>query len=183
MEPVFMVLAQSAAVAASFAIDARQNLHDIDVKKIQKELEINPLADKSQAEILIDNDSKNVQIKGNWTVVPKGYGRYGRDYLMTDTGDNMAKSVSYTPHLPNAQKYSIYIYIPRHEQITKTLTLHVVKSNGRQTITLYPKVNESDWLLVGDFMLEKGMNTTIEVSTEGGDGVVIADAVLFKPIK
>jgi hypothetical protein len=95
----------------------------------------------------------------------------------------MAKSVSYTPHLPNAQKYSIYIYIPRHEQITKTLTLHVVKSNGRQTITLYPKVNESDWLLVGDFMLEKGMNTTIELSTEGGDGVVIADAILFKPIK
>ena len=42
MEPVFMVLAQSAAVAASMAIDKKSSIQDIDVKKLQKMLEQNP---------------------------------------------------------------------------------------------------------------------------------------------
>jgi hypothetical protein len=35
MEPVFMVLGQSAATAASMAIDANKAVQDIDVKKLQ----------------------------------------------------------------------------------------------------------------------------------------------------
>ena len=38
MEPVFMVLAQSAAVAASMAIDRRSTIQDVDVKKLQNML-------------------------------------------------------------------------------------------------------------------------------------------------
>ena len=56
MEPVFMVLAQSSAVAASMAIDGKTSVQAIDVKKLQAELKTNPLADGSTAEILVDND-------------------------------------------------------------------------------------------------------------------------------
>ena len=42
MEPVFMVLAQSAAVAASMAIDKKSAIQDIDVKKLQNSLRQNP---------------------------------------------------------------------------------------------------------------------------------------------
>ena len=41
MEPVFMVLAQSAAVAASMAIDKKSAIQDIDVKKLQDMLKTN----------------------------------------------------------------------------------------------------------------------------------------------
>src|SRR5687767_11572190 len=56
MEPVFMVLAQAAAAAAVMAIDAKKPVQQIDVTKLQRVLKINPLADNSVAEILIDNE-------------------------------------------------------------------------------------------------------------------------------
>src|SRR5690606_39137537 len=56
MEPVFMVLAQSSAVAASLAIDEGLAVQDVDVAALQKALRENPLADRSIAEILVDND-------------------------------------------------------------------------------------------------------------------------------
>jgi hypothetical protein len=44
MEPVFMVLGQSAAVAASLAIDAGVPVQRVDVRALQKELRENPRA-------------------------------------------------------------------------------------------------------------------------------------------
>jgi hypothetical protein len=49
MEPVFMVLGQSAAVAASLAIDARVPVQRVDVRALQKELQENPLAPRGAA--------------------------------------------------------------------------------------------------------------------------------------
>jgi hypothetical protein len=42
MEPVFMVLGQSAAVAASMAIDSHKDVQSIDVKKLQQQLNDDP---------------------------------------------------------------------------------------------------------------------------------------------
>jgi hypothetical protein len=55
MEPVFMVLGQSAGLAAAMAIDGNANVHDVDVVAMQKSLSENPLSNGSTSEILIDN--------------------------------------------------------------------------------------------------------------------------------
>lgn len=47
MEPVFMVLAQSSAIAAAEAIDAKKAVQEVDVQKIQKKLINDPLLDGS----------------------------------------------------------------------------------------------------------------------------------------
>jgi hypothetical protein len=47
MEPVFMVLAQSAAMAASMAIDAKVPVQKIDVSKLQQWLQDDPYLEKS----------------------------------------------------------------------------------------------------------------------------------------
>ena len=45
MEPVFMVLGQSAAVASVLALNLKtDNVQSVDVKKIQQELQENPFA-------------------------------------------------------------------------------------------------------------------------------------------
>lgn len=46
MEPVFMVLGQSAGVAASLAIEYKTSVHDLDVQRIQEILTDNPTLDK-----------------------------------------------------------------------------------------------------------------------------------------
>lgn len=48
MEPVFMVLGQSAAMAASMAIDGKVPVQGIDVKKMQQWLQDDPYMEKSQ---------------------------------------------------------------------------------------------------------------------------------------
>jgi len=52
MEPVFMVLGQSAAIAASLAIDAGVPVQRVDVRALQKELQENPLAAGPNADFI-----------------------------------------------------------------------------------------------------------------------------------
>src|SRR6185295_19239495 len=67
MEPVFMALAQSASVAACMAIDEKQTVQGLDIKKIQDRLKKDPLLDGSISEVLTDNDdSTHLTINGNW---------------------------------------------------------------------------------------------------------------------
>lgn len=181
MEPVFMVLGQSAAVAASMAIDASMDLHEIDVRKLQLELDMNPLANKSQAEILVDNDYFQVQQNGNWTIAPKGYGRYGKNYLIDESKGEEEKSVIYNPGIPVTKKYKIYIYFPRLEQLSKQINVNIWTNSGKKSVVLKPQNTESDWLYVGDFFFERGFNNKLEITNQGADGAVIADAVLFMP--
>lgn len=181
MEPVFMVLGQSAAVAASMAIDASMGLHEIDVKKLQLELNMNPLANKSQAEILVDNDYFQVKLNGNWTVVPQGYGRYGKNYLIDESKGEEEKSVIYNPGIPVTKKYKIYIYFPRLEQLSKQINVNIWTNSGKKSVVLKPQNTESDWLYVGDFFFERGFNNKLEITNQEADGAVIADAVLFMP--
>src|SRR3954468_23152137 len=67
MEPVFMVLAQSAATAASMALQTKADVQQVNVQQLQQALKANPLADGSVPEIIVDNaNTTQVQVKGNW---------------------------------------------------------------------------------------------------------------------
>ncbi len=55
MEPVFMVLAQAAATAASMAIQGKLDVQEVNVQQLQQALKTNPLADGSIPEIVVDN--------------------------------------------------------------------------------------------------------------------------------
>lgn len=64
MEPVFMVLAQSSAVAASEAINTNKAVQEVDFKKIQAKLTDDPLLDGSVPVIIIE-DSTQIIKSGN----------------------------------------------------------------------------------------------------------------------
>jgi len=67
MEPVFMVLAQSSAIAASLAIDEKIALQQLDAKAIQKILKKDPLLDGSEPDMIVDDaDAKDVTVTGTW---------------------------------------------------------------------------------------------------------------------
>jgi hypothetical protein len=97
MEPVYMVLGQVAAVAASLAIDGGTIVQAVDVKALQRELEGNPLADGSTPEALVDDgDADRVRISGAWSrTSPEG--RFGRTALRHDGGE--AGEVRFVPEI------------------------------------------------------------------------------------
>ncbi|HET9746384.1 MAG TPA: FAD-dependent oxidoreductase, partial [Chitinophagaceae bacterium] len=193
MEPVFMALAQSAAVAACMAIDNKQPVQQVDVKKIQEFLKSNPLMDKSTPEILVDNEDKEcVNVEGTWqrkTSEPEhGYvGNYGPSMLI---GDHVSeKQVKFVPVIKESGKYRLYAYVPKVPGGAGQT--HYIVYDGKNSKEIF--INSSsirvegqtsgEWTSLGIFSLPKGTQSFVAVTNKGANGTIIADAVLFVPLK
>ena len=195
MEPVFMVLAQSAAVAACQAIDEGKAVQNIDVKKLQTQLSQNPLMNGSLPEILIDNDdTTRVQLTGAWQRETKG-GKYGTSMLLDD-GKSGPKSVRF--QLPNDRpgRYRVYVYNPipsggggnpgQYERQSGKANRVSVRLNTGKTVkklTLNQQPQSNDWISLGEHQLTTGTTPYLELSNNDATGMVVADAVLFVPIR
>jgi hypothetical protein len=173
MEPVFMVLGQSAGVAAAMAIKNNVNVQEVDVKTLQNELITNPLLNNSQPEILIDNDAPTVEAQQGWYLLKTG-GKYGKSFLKHD-GQGVA-AVTYKTIIPKKKTYNIMVYVPKSERLSKEVTMYV--NNKKVIIT--NNLLESDWLNVGSFKFKAKQPIEIKITTENATGAVIADAVLLK---
>ncbi|GAA4402516.1 FAD-dependent oxidoreductase [Nibrella viscosa] len=197
MEPVFMVLAQSAAMAASMAIDANKAVQDIDVPKLQALLRSNPLADGSRPEQLIDNDDpRRVVIKGDWQRETTG-GRYGFSMLIGKPAEtNEAASVRFSLTDGQPGTYAVYVYNPIRQggtsnpdtygQQTDKASRVVVKLNtGKDIKQLFMNQQQqaNDWISLGQHQVVKGTTPYLELTSQGANGTVVADAVLFLPVK
>lgn len=195
MEPVFMVLAQSAAVAACQAIDEQKAVQDIDIKKLQAQLAQNPLMNGSPPEILIDNDDPTrVRLTGAWSRETKG-GKYGTSMLLDD-GKSGLKSARFVLPQNRPGRYQIYVYNPipsggggnpdqYERQSTKASRVSVRLNTGKavKKLTLDQQPQSNDWITLGEHQLTTGTTPYLELSNDGATGLVVADAVLFVPVK
>ncbi len=185
MEPVFMVLAQSAAVAASQAIDKKTGVQQIDVKQLQSDLKTNPLVDHSTAEILVDNDdTEHVTKTGSWR--RETTGGYGPSFYL-DTAKSVPTEIKFIPEVKQAGKYHVYIYIPK---VSRASTLTQIQiSDGQNTTTKTINKNDvqvvgqtqGEWVSLGINGFNAGKNGYVAVTNKGADGAIVADAVLLVP--
>jgi hypothetical protein len=195
MEPVFMVLAQSAAVAACLAIDNNQPVQQVDVRKMQELLKKNPLMDGSVPDVLVDNDNNDlVKVTGKWkrfTSEPeKGYtGNYGPSMLVASPERGVQNHVKFTPVIKVAGEYKIFYYVPKTVKASTQSSVEV--SNGKTTKEVVINTGSvvvegqtsGEWAYLGNYTLPKGNSSFVTVSDQHADGEIIADAVLFVHVK
>lgn len=187
MEPVFMVMAQSATVAAVMALNKKTSLHQVNIKELQKQLASDPLADGSLPEVMVDNDSKYVQVTGDWKKLKAG--AYGPSMFIDDSKGQQNKSVKFLPELKSSGNYNIYIYFPKlQEGSSKTaVKIYDGQSTKEQTIEAASVKVEGqtsgEWVSVGVHSLRKESKPFIEIYNKNADGIVAADAVLFVPVR
>jgi hypothetical protein len=186
MEPVFMVLAQSAAVAACMAIDAKQAVQEIDVKKLQKILHQNPLLDGTAPEILIDiADSLHVRIAGKWK--KENSGGYIKSFLVSQS--SRENSVTFLPHISKTGKYVLYAYIPNIDYPASRTTYKIFNRPGTKEINIRTHdikaegQTSGEWIKLGAWLLQKSMQSAVTVTGDEIEGKVVADALLFVPVK
>ncbi len=123
MEPVFMVLGQSAAVAAVMAINAKKPVQEVNITKLQATLKANPLANGSAPEIIVDNDDKEkVVTTGQWTVQKGGY---GPSHLVAQQSTTEKKAITFTPTISRVGKYDVYIYLPKNSNMAREIAMQV----------------------------------------------------------
>jgi len=189
MEPVFMVLAQSSAVAACMAIDKKIAIQDVNVAQLQQRLKNDPLSDRSTPEILVDNDdATGVVATGAWTRLAKAPGAYGPSVLADTTTFKQPKSsVKFTPTIIKAGGYRAYLYCPRTNKGTSKMMVTVFNGKTSKDVAISPneiKVEgqtSGEWIGLGSYSLPVGKASHVTVTTAGSDGIVVADAVLFVP--
>ncbi|MCY7357072.1 MAG: FAD-dependent oxidoreductase [Rudanella sp.] len=191
MEPVFMVLAQSAALAACHAIDENVAVQDIDIKKLQARLANDPLLDGRAPEVLIDNDDVGrVTTTGTWERLKTG-GKYGTSLMVAQAGQEAGITFKATNMRPG--KYTVYVYNPLWQggggnpdeigvQTDKSarVTAQLFTGKSRKAVRVNQQQQNNDWISLGEHSLSESVSLKL---INGSPTPMVADAVLFVPVK
>ncbi|TJZ54773.1 FAD-dependent oxidoreductase [Sphingobacterium olei] len=187
MEPVFMVLAQAAAIAACQAIDQDIAVQDVNVALLKQQLKDNPKADFRTADELITiTDQEQISLKGKWDT-GTGSG-YGMSYLQAD-GPNANEAVFKPTNRLQSGTYRVYTYYPKTTESAASIKLKIFdgKALSEKTLDLaqveIKGQTSSTWVEIGEFTFDTANHFPyVSISTEGVEGTVAANAMLFVPI-
>jgi len=184
MEPVFMVLGQSAGIAAALAVTNSQPVQEVNVAEIQKILRDNPRADGSTPDIMVDNrDTAQIEIKGQWSLVRGGF--YGPDALISRV-HNQSKEVRFIPAIKKAGYYTVYTYVkPTIKDASSVMNCLVNDGKAVKEISIkhadvaVKGQTSGEWVSLGQYRLAAGSKPYVAITNKNADGVLSADAVLF----
>jgi hypothetical protein len=193
MEPVFMVLGQSAATAAAQAIDAGVGVQRVDYARLKARLlqdgqvldfESPPLEPRGRAAgrqppgiVVDDNEAKLAGFDSASTSHPVFVGVGYRH----DGNDNKGRQTArFTPDLPKAGRYRVAIAVPNNPNRATNVPVTIRHADGETKVTLNQRKEPSvDKLLepVGTFRFAAGRAGWVEISNAGTNGYVVVDAV------
>ena len=192
MEPVFMVLGQSAATAAALAIDGQCSVQDVAYSKLRERL----LADEQVLEwtgpkrstagidpaklpgIVIDNT--DAKVIGEWTRSSSISGFVGSDYLHDNNAAKGECRVEFTAKLPKSGRYEVRMaYTPNPNRATN-VAITVSTADGDKTLALNQRESTKEgFRAVGTFRFDEAQPVRVSISNSETDGYVIVDAVQF----
>jgi hypothetical protein len=191
MEPVFMVLGQSAAAAACISLDASSTVQAVNYDQLKAKLlkekqvlELTPKAASAsgieakslQGTVVDDAAAKRV---GEWSegTVTKGY--IGQSYLHDADTDKGAKQVIFTIPVATKGIFTVEIAYTALNNRATNVPVKIATSEGPRTVVLNqqaPTTHEG-FFPVGKFSFSPSQPATVTISNEGTDGHVIVDAV------
>ncbi|MFT3879152.1 MAG: FAD-dependent oxidoreductase [Gemmatales bacterium] len=194
MEPVFMVLGQSAATAAVLAIDDKVPVQQVAYDKLQKRL----LADKQVLDFQRPKDTRSINrttlagiivddeeavATGTWSA-SSSIGPYlDKGYRHDGNADKGQKTLRFTPKLDQAGKYEVvFHYVPASNRATNTVVV-IQSADGTKTVKVNQKQDKLGGVSLGTFQFEAGTKGWVEVRNENSDGYVVADAVRWVLVK
>ncbi len=192
MEPVFMILGQSAATAAVQAIEADVALQELPYAPLRERMladgQVLDLPSQVQKkEVLAKNslpgivlDDSDAKLTGVWTHSVSASGYVGIDYIHDGNLEKGEKHVVWTVTAPSSGNFDIRLsFSPNPNRATnvpvvvKSAADKIESKVNQQTTPEFNRVFHS----VGHLKLQRGETVSITISTTGTDGHVIADAV------
>ncbi len=197
MEPVFMVLGQSAATAAAIAIDDKAAVQKVGYEKLRKRL----LADKQVLEFAappkpgavdpkklpgVVVDDADAELKG-FASASSSIGPFvGIGYRHDGNADRGKQTALFTPDLPAAGKYEVRLAYTANPNRATNVPVTVAHSDGTAEV----KVNQQKkapieglWVSLGTYTFSKGKAGSVAVGNLDADGFVVIDAVQWLPTK
>ena len=191
MEPVFMVLGQSAATAAVLAIEGGKAVQDVEYGALRVRLladgqvlewgGANAIEPAKLAGVVVDNAA--ARVVGEWKASTSIGGFVGPDYLHDDAAAKGKKSVTFTPRLPAAGDYEIRLWATPGANRATAVPVTVRLADGERTVTVDQRngPGTAGYVVLGTFPCPAGEGASVTIGTAGTAGHVIADAVQFVP--
>lgn len=185
MEPVFMILGQSAATAAAFAIDDRLAVQDVPYGKLRERL----LADKqvldwdvSKAGLQLEGvvvDDTQAQYTGHWTG-----GRIGQfvgiGYQHDGNKNKGEMTATFATVLPTSGEYEVRLTYTALANRASNVPVTVRHAEGETALNINQRESppiDGVSISLGTHPFKAGEPATVILSNHGTDGYVIADAV------
>ena len=184
MEPVFMILSQSAAIAAGLAIDGGVSVQDVKYPQLRSRLmEAGqmlgaPVSDRPTR--VIDNgDASLVTTRGEWLSTAAKSGFVGNSYLHDNHQGQGTKEVFYhtPPDLSGLQR--IFLRWTSDANRASNVKVEIYHRDGVATVNVDQRRNGGKWNSLGEYPFTGAKTEGVVIRTTGANGYVIADAVGF----
>jgi hypothetical protein len=193
MEPVFMVLGQSAATAAALAIDGGTSVQKVDYSKLRERL----LADKQvlvwtgpQRAAAIDPaklpglvlDDDAADKRGNWQSSTSIGGFVGSSYLHDGNSQKGELTASYRFTIEKPGTYEVRIAYTANANRATNVPVSVEHAAGSKQATVnqrLPPSGNKTFQPIGKFTFDR--QAVITISNALTDGFVVIDAVQLLP--
>ncbi len=203
MEPVFMILGQSAATAAALAIDDNLAVQDVPHAKLREHLLKNgqvleyasaaPAGGKGKSArsfvdprklpgVVVDDD--DAKLVGEWSSSSAAPSYVGNGYRHDGNAKDGKASARFEARLPKSGHYDVRLAYPPNPNRSAKVTVEITHAGGKETVFVdqrkTPAIDERFHLL-GRFDFTEGEPAVVAVSNASADGYVVIDAVQWLP--
>ena len=184
MEPVFMVLGQSAAVAAALAVEQGGcDIQNVDSKDINAIIAADPYMDGSLPDYLIDDSQSCVKADDKW--IKRGGGGYGLSFYELAPTDEIQKVRFTIESIPTSGTWDVYSYQSSNKKLTSVTSFEIQSGENVWNVTFSRDdlnvlgQTSGDWAHLGTYELAADESVVVSVSNAGADATMRADAILL----
>jgi lysophospholipase L1-like esterase len=187
MEPVFMALSQSAAIAASLAIDQDLAVQDLPYSQLRPALlaASQALGDPALGlpTTVVDNsDTTLVTPTGTWLSATSAAGFIGADYLHDNNAGQGTKQVRYALPAGLSGFQRVFLRWTSHTNRASNAAVEVQHANGTSLLAVDQRSNGAKWNLLGLYQFTGASAEGIVIKNTAANGYVVADAVGFSTV-
>ncbi|GMV96661.1 MAG: hypothetical protein AMXMBFR83_10230 [Phycisphaerae bacterium] len=191
MEPVFMILGQSAATAGVLAIDGGLAVQDVPYAGLRERLLADgqvlvwsgplrrPAAGVKPSPGMVDD--AEAKLTGAWERSASIGGFIGEGYLHDNNADKGAKSVRFPLNVERGGAYRVCLLNVPHGNRATQVPVTIRHADGETTVTVNQRTGRS--IELGRFRFDAGREAWIDISNRRTEGHVIADAVQLIPVE
>lgn len=199
MEPVFMILGQSAATAAVMAIDQQIAVQEVPYPKLRERLvadgqilEYKGGAAGGRAGRPVDKlggivvDDAEAKFTGTWTESSASQTFIGHGYRHEGAAKDGKASARFEAKLPKAGRYEVRFGYTPNANRASNVTVQVLHGGGTETVVLNERNTppiEASFVSLGTFDFAEGKPAAVVVTNAGADGFVVVDAVQWVEAK
>lgn len=179
MEPVFMILGQSAATGAVMALENGIDVQDVEYSKLRERLLkdgqilVDPKAPKKLKGFVLDDD--DAKLIGSWKHGQMNARHAGR-YVHDDNSNKGKSSALFTAKLPAKGRYEVKFHFTESGNRATNVPVVIKVNDKTNRFTINQKVKNDDGVSLGIYECEEA---EIIITNENTDGYVVIDAVQF----